>query len=113
MWVLTTVTLLTWTLLMFGPTATYPHQGTYLTEELALAASCLACWCVSPLLAWLFVAVRMVWTVVVFVWLSPPGQAVAMGGSPGSVELGVVAGVFGVGGGDGVGAGSVGGYPGL
>jgi hypothetical protein len=69
-----------WTLLMFGPTATYPHQGPYVTEELALAGSCMAFWCVRPVLGWLFVAVRMVWTVVVFAWLTPSGQAIAMGG---------------------------------
>jgi hypothetical protein len=83
MWVLTAVTLVVWTLLMFGPTATYPHQGPYLTEELALAGSCMAFWCVRPVLGWLFVAVRMVWTVVVFAWLTPSGQAIAMGGTRG------------------------------
>jgi hypothetical protein len=57
MWLVIGVTLVLWCLLMFGPAATFNHQGTYLTQILALAGSCLAFWAISP---WLAVAAAAV-----------------------------------------------------
>ena len=70
-WLLTGLTLALWCLLMFGPGATFPHQGTYLTEILALAGSCLAFWAVRPWLAVAATTVQVVWNTALFVWLTP------------------------------------------
>jgi hypothetical protein len=70
-WLLTGLTLALWSLILFGPTATYPHQGAYLTEILAFVGSCLAFWAVRPWLAVLATAMQILWNAAVFIWLTP------------------------------------------
>lgn len=74
MWLLNGLTLVFWCLLIYGPGATYPHHGTYLTEVLAFVGSSLAFWAIRPWLAILFGAVQILWTAIVFVWLTPTAQ---------------------------------------
>ena len=52
MWLLIACTDAIWVLLMFGPSTTVTHQGTYLTMILALAGGVLALWAVAPWVAW-------------------------------------------------------------
>ena len=92
MWLLTGVTLAFWCLVLYGPIVTYttPHQGTYLTEILALAGSCLAFWAVRPWLAVVFASVQILWNAVWFIWLtpSPPPVGVPVVTGPTNVVLG-------------------------
>jgi hypothetical protein len=60
------VTVLLWCLLMFGPSTTVIHQGTYVTVLLALAACCLSLYSVSPNLARAVVALQALLTFVVY-----------------------------------------------
>jgi hypothetical protein len=86
MWGLIGLTLLLWSLILFGPGATYPHQGAYLTEILALAGSCLAFWAVSPWLAAAATAVQILSTAAWFVWLTPIAPPPGMGSGLGPVN---------------------------
>jgi hypothetical protein len=66
-------------LILFGPDATTPHQGTYLTEILAFSGSCLAFWAVSPRLAVAVTALQIAWTAVLYIWLTPVALPAAVG----------------------------------
>ncbi len=71
MWWLTAVTMALWCVVMFGPDATSPRQGSYLTEVLALSGSCLAFWAVRPWVAAVMTGAQMVCNFALFVWLTP------------------------------------------
>ena len=62
----TLTTLLMWCAIMFVPSSTSLHQGTYLTILLALAGSVMAVWVVSPRLAGFLVAIQVAFTTVVY-----------------------------------------------
>jgi hypothetical protein len=51
-WLCSSACLLVWSLFMFGPGTTLPHQGTYLPELFCLAGSALAFWAVRPWLGY-------------------------------------------------------------
>ena len=52
MWLFSALTILIWCLLMFGPSTTVIHQGSYAVNLLSYAGSVLALWALSPRLAW-------------------------------------------------------------
>jgi hypothetical protein len=87
MWLLTGLILVLWSLIMFGPVATLPHQGTYLTEVLAFAGSSLAFWAIRPWLAVAVAAIQILWNAVLFVWLTPALPALGAGVSDGPVNF--------------------------
>jgi hypothetical protein len=51
LWILVFTSVLFWCLLMFGPATTVVHQGAYATIILAMAASVVSLWALSPLFA--------------------------------------------------------------
>jgi hypothetical protein len=59
LWVFTGIALIGWCLLMFGPYTTSIHQGAYATMLLAMAASVLSLWALSPRLALIVCLMQM------------------------------------------------------
>lgn len=72
LWLCAGMTLLVWCLLLFGPGGTIVHQGCYFTEIAAFAAGVLGLWAFSPLLALLFTAAHVLFTLVIYVFLRSP-----------------------------------------
>ena len=72
LWLCTGMTVVVWCLLIFGPGGTIVHQGCYFTEIAAFAAGVLGLWALSPLLAQLFTAAHVVFTLVIYVFLRSP-----------------------------------------
>ena len=79
MWCTAAITIVLWCLIMFGPNATMPHQGTYLTEILAFTGSALAFWALAPRLAVAMTGIQVLLNITVFVWLTPGPTGVAPG----------------------------------
>jgi hypothetical protein len=71
LWLTIGMTLVVWCLVLFGPNYTIVHQGTYLIVVLAFAASWLAFWALSPLMALTLGIVQVVWNVILYVALTP------------------------------------------
>jgi hypothetical protein len=59
LWILTFVSILVWCVLMFVPDSTVIHQGSYAAVLLAIAASVLSLWALSPRLALLITLLQM------------------------------------------------------
>ncbi len=72
LWLCTAITLAIWCLLMFGPATTLVHQGCYFTEIAAFAGGVLALWSLSPRLAAAVTACHIVFSLAIYVWLTPP-----------------------------------------
>jgi hypothetical protein len=87
-WILllwTGAVLLAWCLLMFGPPATtLIHAGSYLTIIAGVAGLMLACFAVSPPIAYVLAGLHIILNVVLFVFLAPMwgGQGIAILESP-------------------------------
>jgi hypothetical protein len=94
MWLLTGLTLTIWSLVLFGPVGTIPHQGTYLTELLALAGSCLAFWAVHPWLCAGMTAAQVLWNALLFIWLTPAAPQIGVGAVSGPVNFFLAAACF-------------------
>ena len=60
MWLFVALTLFTWCLLMFLPSSTVLHQGTYVLPLLAAAGSIVAVWAVAPWLARLICSLQVI-----------------------------------------------------
>jgi len=82
LWLCTTITLVLWCLLMFGPGMTLVHQGCFFTEITAFAGGVLCFWVLSPRLAAVVTACHIAFGAALFCWLTPPtipGFATFMG----------------------------------
>jgi hypothetical protein len=90
MWWLNALILVLWSLILFGPGTTAPRQGTYMTEVLALAGSCLAFWAIRPWLAVTATAAQILWNALLFIWLTPVTPAAGMEVSLPNSVLGMV-----------------------
>jgi len=78
LWLFIVVTIIPWCLLLFGPTATAIHQGTYVTILLALTGSMLAFWAVSRWLAWLVGGLEIALNFLIYVVLMRPSSPVGI-----------------------------------
>jgi hypothetical protein len=73
-WSFVALTLVIWCLVMFGPAATVPHQGTYIAELLAMAGSMLAFWALSHRVALIAAGLQLALNLFLYVVLTPePG----------------------------------------
>lgn len=72
LWLCIGVTLIGWCLIMFGPGTTAVHQGCYFTEIAAFAAIILGLWTLSPRLAAVVAGVHILFSLAVYVVLTPP-----------------------------------------
>jgi hypothetical protein len=88
LWIYVIFTLVIWCLLMFIPGSTIIHQGTYAVVLLAMAGSILAFWDLASWIAMTFAGIQVVFSVVVYVMLTPD----PFGGSPAvSLNYGMLA----------------------
>jgi hypothetical protein len=71
--VLLGVNLVTWAAVMFGPSGTVLHQGTYLTPILGFIVCVSAWWCLSPRVTLAVVAVQSVITLLLYKNFPPSG----------------------------------------
>jgi hypothetical protein len=75
-WLFLAVNIVTWALILFGPSATIIHQGTYATELLAYCACIIGLWMLSPRLCVSLVLLQASLTVVLYGFNTPSDQVV-------------------------------------
>jgi hypothetical protein len=75
LWLCCAVTLLLWSLIMFGPNGTYVPNGTYFTEIAAYAGSALAFWALNRSLAVAIAATSVLLHAALFICYAPPAAA--------------------------------------
>ncbi|MGA3319208.1 MAG: hypothetical protein ABSC64_22560 [Candidatus Korobacteraceae bacterium] len=72
LWLCTTLTIVPWCLLMFGPLATGIHVGSLFLVIAALTGSCLALWALHPVIAVGVAAVQILGDAILYIWVTPP-----------------------------------------
>lgn len=73
-WLFLAVNLVTWALILFGPTGTFIHQGTYITELLTFTACVIGLWQLSRRLCAVLVFLQASLTAIVYVLNGPPSN---------------------------------------
>jgi hypothetical protein len=84
------ITIVVWCLLMFGPSATFIHQGTYLVPVLAMSGAYLVFWAARPGLAIASGAAQMLFNAVLFIWLTPASE-IGVGIAVGPINMALLA----------------------
>lgn len=75
-WLFLAINIITWALILFGPSATIIHQGTYATELLAYSACVIGLWMLSPRLCAALVILQASLAVIVYGFNTPPDNIV-------------------------------------
>lgn len=72
LWLCTTLTIVPWCLLMFGPIGTTLNIGSLFLVITALTGSCLALWALRPVVAVGVAVVEIFWNAILYIWVTPP-----------------------------------------
>lgn len=72
LWLCTTLTIMLWCLLMFGPIGTTLNIGSLFLVIAALTGSCLALWALHPVVAVGVAVVQILGDMILYIWATPP-----------------------------------------
>ncbi len=72
LWLCTTLTIVSWCLLMFGPIGTTLNLGSLFLVIAALTGSCLALWALHPVVAVGVAVVQVLGDAILYIWAAPP-----------------------------------------
>jgi hypothetical protein len=73
-WIFLAINIVTWALILFGPSYTVIHQGSYATELFAFTACVIGLWILSPLLCALLVFLQASLAVLLYGFNGPPNN---------------------------------------